>query len=175
MFLPASFAWRFASLAARRASLGSRQDQPVQNAVPAQDARARGRVPISRRRMTLMRFAYYPGCSARSTCAELNEATHNSGYAQLFIQLASFLLCGAMQFVKFFFVIRHKSPKHSTSIRPSGFEERNCTVPYGRATARFTFGYFLLTFALCANAQPAENRLSIRPMRGGHSVLSVAN
>src|SRR5436853_6008007 len=22
-----------------------------------------------------MRFAYYPGCSARSTCAELNEAT----------------------------------------------------------------------------------------------------
>jgi succinate dehydrogenase / fumarate reductase cytochrome b subunit len=23
-----------------------------------------------------MRFAYYPGCSARSTCAELNEATH---------------------------------------------------------------------------------------------------
>ncbi len=24
-----------------------------------------------------MKFAYYPGCSARSTCAELNEATHN--------------------------------------------------------------------------------------------------
>jgi succinate dehydrogenase / fumarate reductase cytochrome b subunit len=23
-----------------------------------------------------MRFAYYPGCSARSTCAELNDATH---------------------------------------------------------------------------------------------------
>jgi len=23
-----------------------------------------------------MRFAYYPGCSARTTCAELNEATH---------------------------------------------------------------------------------------------------
>ena len=23
-----------------------------------------------------MRFAYYPGCSARSTCAELNKATH---------------------------------------------------------------------------------------------------
>src|SRR5215470_15004369 len=23
-----------------------------------------------------MNFAYYPGCSARSTCAELNEATH---------------------------------------------------------------------------------------------------
>ena len=23
-----------------------------------------------------MRFAYYPGCSARSTCAELNVATH---------------------------------------------------------------------------------------------------
>ena len=23
-----------------------------------------------------MRFAYYPGCSARSTCAELNAATH---------------------------------------------------------------------------------------------------
>jgi succinate dehydrogenase / fumarate reductase cytochrome b subunit len=23
-----------------------------------------------------MRFSYYPGCSARSTCAELNEATH---------------------------------------------------------------------------------------------------
>src|SRR5689334_25044181 len=24
-----------------------------------------------------MKFAYYPGCSARSTCAELNEATHS--------------------------------------------------------------------------------------------------
>ena len=24
----------------------------------------------------VLRFAYYPGCSARSTCAELNEATH---------------------------------------------------------------------------------------------------
>jgi succinate dehydrogenase / fumarate reductase, cytochrome b subunit len=23
-----------------------------------------------------MKFAYYPGCSARSTCAELNDATH---------------------------------------------------------------------------------------------------
>jgi succinate dehydrogenase / fumarate reductase, cytochrome b subunit len=23
-----------------------------------------------------VRFAYYPGCSARSTCAELNAATH---------------------------------------------------------------------------------------------------
>ena len=23
-----------------------------------------------------MKFAYYPGCSARSTCAELNAATH---------------------------------------------------------------------------------------------------
>ena len=23
-----------------------------------------------------MKFAYYPGCSARSTCAELNVATH---------------------------------------------------------------------------------------------------
>src|SRR3954468_15717942 len=23
-----------------------------------------------------MKFAYYPGCSARSTCAELNQATH---------------------------------------------------------------------------------------------------
>ena len=23
-----------------------------------------------------MKFAYYPGCSAQSTCAELNEATH---------------------------------------------------------------------------------------------------
>jgi succinate dehydrogenase / fumarate reductase cytochrome b subunit len=26
--------------------------------------------------MATMRFAYYPGCSARSTCAELNVATH---------------------------------------------------------------------------------------------------
>jgi succinate dehydrogenase / fumarate reductase cytochrome b subunit len=27
-----------------------------------------------------MRFAYYPGCSARSTCAELNEATHRVAF-----------------------------------------------------------------------------------------------
>ncbi len=31
---------------------------------------------ISRARGSRVRFAYYPGCSARSTCAELNEATH---------------------------------------------------------------------------------------------------
>ena len=24
-----------------------------------------------------MKFAYYPGCSAKSSCAELNEAMHN--------------------------------------------------------------------------------------------------
>jgi succinate dehydrogenase / fumarate reductase cytochrome b subunit len=33
-----------------------------------------------------MRFAYYPGCSAKSTCAELNTATHNVA-ARLGIEL----------------------------------------------------------------------------------------
>ena len=32
--------------------------------------------PHSRAGSRQMKFAYYPGCSARSTCAELNEATH---------------------------------------------------------------------------------------------------
>ena len=31
---------------------------------------------LRREGANLMKFAYYPGCSARSTCAELNEATH---------------------------------------------------------------------------------------------------
>ena len=35
-----------------------------------------------------MKFAYYPGCSARSTCAELNEATHLVG-AKLGLDLLS--------------------------------------------------------------------------------------
>jgi ferredoxin len=36
-------------------------------------AEAAGRILV---RECQMKFAYYPGCSARSTCAELNEATH---------------------------------------------------------------------------------------------------
>ena len=35
-----------------------------------------------------MKFAYYPGCSARSTCAELNEATHRVA-AKLGLELTS--------------------------------------------------------------------------------------
>src|SRR4029077_5246186 len=42
-----------------------------------QDGGGASRGPHSARaRRCEMKFAYYPGCSARSTCAELNEATH---------------------------------------------------------------------------------------------------
>jgi len=46
-----------------------------------------------------MRFAYYPGCSARSTCAELNEATHRvaSGLGLDLVQLESATCTGARE------------------------------------------------------------------------------
>lgn len=46
-----------------------------------------------------MRFAYYPGCSARSTCAELNEATHRvAGRLRLdLVQLESATCTGARE------------------------------------------------------------------------------
>jgi succinate dehydrogenase / fumarate reductase, cytochrome b subunit len=46
-----------------------------------------------------MRFGYYPGCSARSTCAELNEATHRvSGALGLdLVQLDSATCTGARE------------------------------------------------------------------------------
>ena len=46
-----------------------------------------------------MRFAYYPGCSARSTCAELNEATHRvaAGLGLDLIQLDSATCTGARE------------------------------------------------------------------------------
>src|SRR6516165_10357165 len=53
------------------------QDQPAQDAARDQNQRGRGgRPPFGRWSGKAMKFAYYPGCSARSTCAELNEATH---------------------------------------------------------------------------------------------------
>jgi succinate dehydrogenase cytochrome b subunit len=46
-----------------------------------------------------MRFAYYPGCSARSTCAELNEATHKvaAGLGLDLLQLESATCTGARE------------------------------------------------------------------------------
>jgi succinate dehydrogenase / fumarate reductase, cytochrome b subunit len=46
-----------------------------------------------------MRFAYYPGCSARSTCAELNEATHRvaAGLGLELVQLESATCTGARE------------------------------------------------------------------------------
>ena len=44
-----------------------------------------------------MRYAYYPGCSARSTCAELNEATHKvaGGLGLDLVQIDSATCTGA--------------------------------------------------------------------------------
>jgi succinate dehydrogenase / fumarate reductase cytochrome b subunit len=49
--------------------------------------------------MAPMRFAYYPGCSARSTCAELNEATHKvaAGLGLDLVQLESATCTGARE------------------------------------------------------------------------------
>ena len=46
-----------------------------------------------------MKFAYYPGCSARSTCAELNEATHKvaAGLGLELVQLDSATCTGARE------------------------------------------------------------------------------
>ena len=46
-----------------------------------------------------MKFAYYPGCSARSTCAELNEATHKvaAGLGLELVQLESATCTGARE------------------------------------------------------------------------------
>ena len=54
----------------------ARQDQSAANIVQYQDAGRGSRSPVAWSRGLAMKFAYYPGCSARSTCAELNEATH---------------------------------------------------------------------------------------------------
>ena len=46
-----------------------------------------------------MKFAYYPGCSARSTCAELNEATHRvaAGLGLDLLQLDAATCTGARE------------------------------------------------------------------------------
>ena len=46
-----------------------------------------------------MKFAYYPGCSARSTCAELNEATHKvaAGLGLDLVQIDSATCTGARE------------------------------------------------------------------------------
>ena len=57
----------------------ARQDQSAQDILQDQDAgsaAAAAALLRSRQEASQMKFAYYPGCSARSTCAELNEATH---------------------------------------------------------------------------------------------------
>src|SRR4029079_3088079 len=52
-------------------------DQPDQDVAQVEDGRrSSGQPPFARWDWQVMKFAYYPGCSARSTCAELNEATH---------------------------------------------------------------------------------------------------
>ena len=50
---------------------------PLKTLFKIKTAAARGRAAaFSAGEWRNMKFAYYPGCSARSTCAELNEATH---------------------------------------------------------------------------------------------------
>src|SRR4029077_18676587 len=61
--------------AAYSAPSGPRQNCPAQDFTDAQDCRHGGRATYSQSGAP-MKFAYYPGCSARSTCAELNVATH---------------------------------------------------------------------------------------------------
>ena len=68
-----------------------------------------------------MKFAYYPGCSARSTCAELNVATHRVA-AKLgldLLQLESATCTGAREL---------------RAIDPVGFLRAQCPHPgAGRA------------------------------------------
>ena len=50
---------------------------PLKTLFGIKTAAAEPRTPPARPEgSAAMRFAYYPGCSARSTCAELNVATH---------------------------------------------------------------------------------------------------
>src|SRR5205807_6173552 len=57
--------------------VGARQDRSDQDIPEGQDGGVRrGASAAWQRGREQMKFAYYPGCSARSTCAELNEATH---------------------------------------------------------------------------------------------------
>src|SRR5262249_36148958 len=52
------------------------QDQFAKDVAETQNAGERRGGAVSWARGCPVKFAYYPGCSARSTCAELNEATH---------------------------------------------------------------------------------------------------
>src|SRR5215470_18523770 len=54
----------------------ARQDQPPADIVRNQNYGGGARASPAWSGGLAMKFAYYPGCSARSTCAELNEATH---------------------------------------------------------------------------------------------------
>ena len=66
--------------AAGAAAVAARQDRSDQDVPEEKDAGSRSSDAPARPRRAArrrsMKFAYYPGCSARSTCAELNEATH---------------------------------------------------------------------------------------------------
>src|SRR5262249_16122065 len=62
--------------AARTALALPWQDRLAQDICETQNAGKHRSGAISRARGSPVKFAYYPGCSARSTCAELNEATH---------------------------------------------------------------------------------------------------
>ncbi len=69
--------WRaLAQSAAAVAAVVRGKIDPHQNAAGAEIGGGSCRRSPARTRRPRMRFAYYPGCSARSTCAELNEATH---------------------------------------------------------------------------------------------------
>src|SRR5207244_12081570 len=66
-----------AQLSPDLADARARQDQSGAHAAGAAHRGRNRRTPAARTRSARpMRFAYYPGCSARSTCAELNAATH---------------------------------------------------------------------------------------------------
>src|ERR1700759_414070 len=61
------------------AAVDRRQDQSAQNTFREENRSGhRGEPPAQPKGCrTPMRFAYYPGCSAKSSCAELNEAMRN--------------------------------------------------------------------------------------------------
>ena len=86
--------------AARAAAAAARQDRSDQD-VPASARRRRAPPPrdSSIAEEHAMKFAYYPGCSARSTCAELNEATHRvaAGLGLDLVQLDSATCTGARE------------------------------------------------------------------------------
>lgn len=113
-----------------------------------------------------MRFAYYPGCSARSTCAELNEATHKVA-AKLgldLLQLDSAACTGARE-------LRAIDPVgfHTLNLRTLALAEREslplmticntCTLNLIDAQAAFTENREM---AEAVNARLAEEGLSYR-------------